>query len=113
MRKLIPMIILLVATGRNAAADTPPGITAEHLYNGVNRPARVTVTSPRSFGKVTLALMDFEGNALAEPVDVYPGVIDLGEQLPVIWTFTHGACNRSNRSSCSRHETHAHQGLDG
>jgi peptidyl-prolyl cis-trans isomerase B (cyclophilin B) len=68
------------------SANSPtPGITAEHIYNGVNRPARVTVTAPRSFGTITLALMDYDGTPLAEPIAVHPGVVDLAETVPSIW----------------------------
>jgi cyclophilin family peptidyl-prolyl cis-trans isomerase len=68
-----------------APATLATGLTPEFVYNGVNRPARITVTPPRSFGTVTLALMDFDGIALADPIEVHPGVIDLAEKLPAIW----------------------------
>lgn len=64
-----------------------PGLNAEHLYNGVNRPVMLEVVSPRSFGTVTLQLMDFDGKPLADPVEVHPGRIDLAEKLPAIWNL--------------------------
>src|SRR5688572_19806568 len=84
---LASLIALSLTAGphQDRPATTEPGLSAEFLYNGVNRPARITVTSPRSFGTVTLALMDPDGKSLADPIDVHPGVVDLAEKLPVIW----------------------------
>jgi cyclophilin family peptidyl-prolyl cis-trans isomerase len=102
MSSTVPMILKWMATialmlGSSTASlraqDTPgsesqvtaPGLHAEYLYNGINRPARITVISPRSFGSVTLVLMDFDGHVLAEPIDVQAGIVDLAERLPAIW----------------------------
>jgi peptidyl-prolyl cis-trans isomerase B (cyclophilin B) len=68
-----------------------PGLAAEHLYNGVDRPALIEVVSPRSFGMVTLVLMNFDGGLLAPPVDVMPGRVDLAETLPAIWDLRRAA----------------------
>jgi peptidyl-prolyl cis-trans isomerase B (cyclophilin B) len=68
-------------------AASVPGLTAENLYNGVNRPAIIHVTSPRSFGTVSLALMSAEGQPLDAPIEVPSGKIDIGEALPKIWTI--------------------------
>src|SRR5262245_24725130 len=63
----------------NAASPSndPPGLAAEHIYNGINRPCIVIVTSPRSIGTISLALMDNDGNPLAPAAEVHPGRIDL------------------------------------
>lgn len=80
---------LALAAASGGAVASPQsaeaGLHAEHLYNGVQRPARITVTSPRSFGTVSLALMEFDGKPLAEPISVHPGIVDLDEALPQIW----------------------------
>jgi peptidyl-prolyl cis-trans isomerase B (cyclophilin B) len=72
------------------------GLWAEHIYNGVNRPVMIRVTSPRTFGTVTLTMMDFDGNALAAAVDVHPGRIDLAEVLPGIWALRKAAYLQMN-----------------
>ena len=72
-------------THASATAAPAAGLVAENLYNGVKRPVVITVTSPRSFGIVTLALMDFDGKLLADTIDVHPGRVDLAEKLPAIW----------------------------
>src|SRR5947207_15687413 len=60
--------------------ETPsPGLVAEHTYNGISRPCIVTVVSPRSFGTITLALMDNDGNALAPAAQAHAGRVDLAE----------------------------------
>lgn len=79
-------------TGWLIVAAPEPGLTAQHVYNGVNRPVMIEAVSPRSFGSVTLALMDFAGRPLAEPIDVHPGRIDLAEKLPAIWNLRRAAC---------------------
>lgn len=87
-----PPALLPPASPPAALASSPSlGLAAEYLYNGVNRPVRITVTPPRSFGTVTLALMDFDGKPLADAIDVHPGVIDLAEKLPVIWDIRRAA----------------------
>jgi hypothetical protein len=68
-----------------------PGLTAEHLYNGINRPVMINAVSPRAFGKVTLVLMNAEGSVIGVPVDVYPGRIDLVEVMPDIWSLERAA----------------------
>jgi peptidyl-prolyl cis-trans isomerase B (cyclophilin B) len=68
------------------AAGPKGGITPEHLYNGVDRPAVITVVSPRSFGTVSLVLMTADGTVI-ETVEVHPGRIDLDEKLPAIWSL--------------------------
>ena len=74
-----------------SASSTTPGLNSEYLYNGVKRPAIITVNPPRSFGTVTLALMDFDGKLLAQPVEVHPGRVDLAEKLPAIWQLPRAA----------------------
>jgi cyclophilin family peptidyl-prolyl cis-trans isomerase len=67
-----------------SSANDPPGLVAEHIYNGINRPCIVIVTSPRSIGTVSLVLMDNDGNALAPAAEVHPGRVDLADAFPTI-----------------------------
>lgn len=77
----------------NETSTLASGLIAEHLYNGVNRPCIITVTSPRTFGTVTLALMDQFGVPLAPKIQVHPGRVDLSAALPegVIWQLDRAA----------------------
>lgn len=70
-----------------AAPSPAPGLSVERAYNGVHRPVMINVVSPRAFGTVTLQLMDFDGQPLANPIQVYPGRVDLAEKLPEIWAI--------------------------
>ena len=54
-----------------------PFVDSEYLYNGVNRPIYITITSPRTFGPMALVLMDSDGGLLADLVEVTPGDADL------------------------------------
>ena len=83
-------ILLAECTQARAQSESPkpePGLTVERAYNGVDRPAVINVVSPRAFGTVTLQLMDFDGVPLAQPIQVYPGRVDLAEKLPEIWNL--------------------------
>lgn len=62
-----------------------PFVDSEYLYNGVNRPIYITITSPRTFGPMALVLMDSDGGLLADLVEVTPGDADLVELFPDIW----------------------------
>lgn len=62
-----------------------PFVDPEYLYNGVDRPIYITITPPRTFGPMALALMDSDGGLLAELVEVAPGDADLVELFPDIW----------------------------
>ncbi len=62
-----------------------PFVDSEFLYNGVDRPIYITITPPRIFGPMALALMDHEGGLLADLVEVKPGDTDLAELFPEIW----------------------------
>lgn len=70
-----------------AAPKPPPGLSVDHLFNGVNRPVMIDVVSPRSFGTVTLQLMDFDGQPIGPPIQTYPGRVDLAEKMPGIWNL--------------------------
>ena len=52
----------LIGIGAGATASQPaepaPGLAPEWLYHGIGRPVMVRAASPRSFGTVTLVLMD-------------------------------------------------------
>lgn len=71
--------------------DVPPGIIAESLYCGVNRPLMVRVTPARTVGVTRLALMTASGELLAEPAQVRPGRMDLAEAFPMIWSIREAA----------------------
>ena len=79
------------------AETSNPGLSAEHTYNGISRPCIITVVSPRSFGTITLALMDNDGNALAPAAEVHAGHVDLAEAFrsadgaPIIWSLERAA----------------------
>jgi peptidyl-prolyl cis-trans isomerase B (cyclophilin B) len=82
------LIIAGAALAQDSQAEhSAPGITVEHAYCGVRRPAIISVVSSRGFGTVTLQLMDFGGQPLADPVEVHPGRVDLNERLPAIWSL--------------------------
>ena len=81
---------MLGAAAPQAESSAPAvsaGLSPEYLYNGVHRAARITVVSPKSFGTISLALMDAQGNMLADRIEVHPGVVDLDEKLPAIWNI--------------------------
>ena len=88
---LITLVALILNFQSAPLAATEPAATgraalaAEHLYNGIHRPAIIDVVSPRSFGTVSLTLMDADGKVLAGPIEVHPGRVDLAEKLPQIW----------------------------
>ncbi|MCI0674836.1 MAG: peptidylprolyl isomerase [Phycisphaerales bacterium] len=89
-------VVLTAVTAAIAAAPSSPppqspGLWPEYLYNGINRPVIVDVVSPRSFGAVTLVLMDHAGKQLADPIEVHPGRVDLAETLPQIWDIRRAA----------------------
>jgi len=99
---LLAPIVVLIALSCAVAQETPqrpardpskppPGITVERLYHGLNRPVMINVVSPRSFGTVTLQLMDFDGLPLADAIQVYPGRVDLNDRLPAIWKIRKAA----------------------
>jgi hypothetical protein len=90
---LVGSIALMAASsnGSPQPVSDAPGLRADHLYNGINRPVMIEVTSPRSFGAVTLALLDHEGTALASSVEIRPGRIDLAAKLPAIWQLRRAA----------------------
>jgi peptidyl-prolyl cis-trans isomerase B (cyclophilin B) len=82
---LVGMISTALASASQAEpADEGPVLEAEWLYNGIDRPTMLRVRSPQSFGTVTLALLDHEGSALADPIEVRPGRVDLHAVLPGI-----------------------------
>ena len=81
---------MLGAAAPQAESSAPAvsaGLSPEYLYNGGHRAARITVDSPKSFGTISLALMDAQGNMLADRIEVHPGVVDLDEKLPAIWNI--------------------------
>jgi peptidyl-prolyl cis-trans isomerase B (cyclophilin B) len=69
------------------ASDPAPGMTPERGYCGLRRPAIINVVSSRGFGTVTLQLMNFNGQPLADAVEVHPGRVDLNQSLPAIWNL--------------------------
>ena len=73
------------------APPTKAGLTIENLYNGINRPVMINAVSPRTFGKVSLVLMNAEGSVIGVPVEVYPGRIDLAEVMPNVWELDRAA----------------------
>ena len=68
-----------------------PGLASSRRYTGVHQQLIITATAPRDFGKVMLALMDYDGAPVTEPVEIRPGRIDLSETLPAIWTLERAA----------------------
>jgi cyclophilin family peptidyl-prolyl cis-trans isomerase len=89
---LVPVLIGLAAA---LPAPTPePGPSAEWLYNGVDRPVMIRITSPAEgddAAPLTLALMDAYGELLVRPAAVRPGRVDLAELMPDIWRLRRAA----------------------
>lgn len=79
---------LLIAASSGAA---DPGIMSERPFVGINQQLILNITAPREFGKMTLALMEYDGTPIAEPVEVRPGRVELSEAMPAIWTLDKAA----------------------
>lgn len=97
--QILPLCVIALSAWAASAQDepqqarpaTPPGIVAESLYWGVNRPLMVRVTAARTVGVTRLALMTASGELIAEPVQVRPGRMDLAETFPMIWSIRDAA----------------------
>ncbi len=82
--------ITALALALPAAAQTP-GLKASRQFTGLRQQLIIDVTAPRDFGKMTLALMDYDGTLVTPAVEVRPGRVDLSATLPAIWTLEKAA----------------------
>src|SRR4051812_45153087 len=70
---------------RNAtvpAENLAPGLSPDHLYNGVNRPVMLTVTAPPGQTDLTLIVLNASGQPELNAIQVRAGRIDLAEMFP-------------------------------
>lgn len=78
-------LILTCVTGNQPPTDTY--IEPHYHFNGLDRPLMVTITSPRRFGPMTLALMTPDGQLLHDLVEVGEGEVDLAGLFPEFWSI--------------------------
>jgi peptidyl-prolyl cis-trans isomerase B (cyclophilin B) len=90
-QRLSASAFLLLLALTSAARAAEPGLDCQRRYVGVNQQLLLTVTAPREFGKVTLALMHYDGTLVTDPVEVRPGRVDLSSALPAIWALEKAA----------------------
>jgi len=93
---VLALVLLCVSRTVGQTVEEPvnapdPVLTAAHLYNGVGRPMTIHVAPPESLGPYRLLLLDAKGEALAGPLTVRPGRLDLGELMPAVWELRFAA----------------------
>lgn len=89
LRVSVVCLVLLLCAATARAQD--PGISTARKYVGANQQILLQVNAPRNFGKMTLALMHYDGTLVTAPVEVRPGRVDLSAALPAIWTLEKAA----------------------
>jgi len=75
----------------NVVVGAEPGLSSPRIYVGAGQQVLLDVTARRDFGKMTLALMTYDGTLIAPPIEVRPGRVDLSEALPAIWSIDSAA----------------------
>lgn len=78
-------LILTCTTGFQPLTDAY--LEPHDHFNGLDRPLMVTITSPRRFGPMTLALMAPDGQLLHDIVEVREGEVDLTGLFSEIWSL--------------------------